>query len=314
MKTSVIFGGAGFLGSHLADRLFQTGRKVVVVDDLSSGTLKNIASLEGAENFTFIKADICEVNSLELSAIDEIYNLASPASPPRYMANRTKTLLAGSKGVLSACELALRNNSRLVQASTSEIYGDPQVHPQHENYWGNVNPIGERSCYDEAKRFAEAMCAAMAYEKRLDVGIIRIFNTYGPRLSPLDGRVISNFISQALRNEPLSIYGDGSQTRSFCYVDDMIDGLIRMAESSHFGPINLGNPVETSVGDIARLIIEMTRSASNIEYHGLPSDDPVRRRPDVNRAREVLNWSPQVALEDGLEMTISWFRELILND
>lgn len=307
MRTAVILGGAGFLGSHLAEALIDLGMRVVVVDNLSSGRIENVRKLLTDDHFEFVHADVSESIRLDLESVEEVFNLASPASPPHYMLNRVETLKAGSLGVFNAIELSLRYGARLIHASTSEVYGDPTVHPQNENYWGNANPIGERSCYDESKRFAEALCVASSHERGLNVGIARIFNTFGPRLSPSDGRVISNFVSQALEERTITIYGDGTQTRSFCYVSDLIDGLIRLARASTAGPINIGNPRETSVLEVAEMVIQMTGSSSKIAHLPLPADDPVKRRPDITRAKAELSWFPSVDLETGLRLTIDWF-------
>ena len=305
---SVVLGGAGFLGSHLVESLVALGREVFVVDDFSSGHASNLESVISSGRVNLVEADICLPIDLGVLRVDEVFNLASPASPPQYMSRRLHTLRTGSLGLENAVLLALKHEARLVQASTSEVYGDPQVHPQPESYWGYVNPVGDRSCYDEAKRFGEAYCVAASVERDLNVGIVRIFNTYGPRLSPLDGRVVSNFVSQALSGRPISIYGDGSQTRSFCFVSDLVDGLVRMAESRVLGPINLGNPEELSISQVAEKIIDMTHSPSVVSYFPLPSDDPVRRKPDIARAKIELGWAPSVAFDEGLSRTIAWFK------
>jgi dTDP-glucose 4,6-dehydratase len=306
MSQSLVLGGAGFLGSHLCERLVEIGHQVVVVDDLSSGKILNIQ--DGISNglITFIKQDICD--SIELSGkFDFVFNLASPASPPRYSQLQRKTLRTGSIGTSNAIEFAIDKNARFIQASTSEIYGDPEVHPQLETYWGNVNPIGPRSCYDESKRFSEALCMAHKNETNLNVGIARIFNTYGPRLDPIDGRVVSNLIHQALNNQPMTIFGDGSQTRSFCYVSDLISGLIALAGSNKSGPINLGNPQEITINELSEKIKVLTNSKSTVQYLGLPVDDPIRRCPDISIAKSELGWHPEVKLEQGLKETIDFF-------
>ena len=306
MSRSLVLGGAGFLGSHLCERLVEIGHQVVVVDDLSSGKILNIQ--DGISNglITFIKQDICD--SIELSGkFDFVFNLASPASPPRYSQLQRKTLRTGSIGTSNAIEFAIDKNARFIQASTSEIYGDPEVHPQLETYWGNVNPIGPRSCYDESKRFSEALCMAHKNETNLNVGIARIFNTYGPRLDPIDGRVVSNLIHQALNNQPMTIFGDGSQTRSFCYVSDLISGLIALAGSNKSGPINLGNPQEITINELSEKIKVLTNSKSTVQYLGLPVDDPIRRCPDISIAKSELGWHPEVKLEQGLKETIDFF-------
>ncbi|HTN99261.1 MAG TPA: UDP-glucuronic acid decarboxylase family protein [Microthrixaceae bacterium] len=302
---SVVTGGAGFLGSHLVTSLLGDGRRVTVVDDLSTGSFENLAHLD-TPHLEVVVADISEGLSID-SPVDEIYHMASPASPPAYLARRVATLRTGSAGTDHVLELALANEARVLFASTSEIYGDPLEHPQTETYWGNVNSIGPRSCYDEAKRYAEALAMAHHHELGTDVRIVRIFNTYGPRLSPGDGRVVSNFLSQALAGEPLTIYGDGSQTRSFCFVDDLIRGIRALFHSDLVAiPVNLGDPHEMTVADLAELAIEVTGSDSKVEYLELPIDDPTRRRPDITRATELLGWTPSVCLRDGLKMTAAW--------
>lgn len=310
MTVSVVLGGAGFIGSHLAEELVKSGDQVHVVDDLSSGRLTNIEGLLNEKLCTFHRADISEGIELNVKKIDYVFNFASPASPPFYMGNRIKTLRVGSFGLDNAIELALKSNAILIHASTSEVYGDPEMHPQRESYWGNVNPVGERSCYDESKRFAEALCVAFEAEQELRVRIPRIFNTYGPRLSPSDGRVISNFVYQAISGKPLTIYGDGSQTRSFCFIDDLVRGICVLARSEVRGPINLGNPNETTVLELAHAVLEITASTSEIQLLPLPSDDPVRRRPDISRAKNELSWEPTISLTDGLQRTVEWFRRM----
>lgn len=304
MTRSVILGGAGFLGSHLSDLLIARNHEVVVVDDLTSGRLENLGSSIENKRVQFIHQNICQ--PLNISGnIDFVFNLASPASPPRYMELQRHTLLTGSIGTKNGLDLATDKEARFIQASTSEIYGDPTEHPQKETYWGNVNPIGPRSCYDESKRFSEALCIAYVNESGSNVGIARIFNTYGPRLNPIDGRVVSNMIRQALANDPLTVYGDGSQTRSFCYVSDLVRGLASLANSNHLGPLNLGNPQEITVNELASRIIELTKSNSKIHYLDLPKDDPIRRCPDIALAQEILDWNPEVGLEAGLAAVIS---------
>ena len=306
MTRSVILGGAGFLGSHLCDLLLENGHEVVVVDDLTSGRLENLGSSIEENRVRFMRQSICESLSID-GNVDFVFNLASPASPPRYMEMQRHTLLTGSIGTKNGLELAAEKEARFIQASTSEIYGDPLEHPQKETYWGNVNPIGPRSCYDESKRFGEALCIAYANELKVDIGIARIFNTYGPRLNPIDGRVISNMVSQALANEPITIYGDGSQTRSFCYVTDLVGGLFVLAASEHSGPIDLGNPVETTINQLAEVVIDATGSQSDIQYLSLPIDDPIRRCPDIFKANALLGWKPEIDLAAGIQRTILYF-------
>jgi len=308
MVTSVVLGGAGFLGSHLVDSLISDGNKVVVLDDFSSGTMKNLEQVQNNPLFSVQRHDICHRIEID-DEVDMVFNFASPASPPRYLENPIHTLQTGSFGTNNAILFALEKNARLVQASTSEVYGDPLEHPQTETYWGNVNPIGIRSCYDEAKRYGEALCMAYKRSEDLDVAIVRIFNTYGPRLGATDGRVVSNLIVQALAGSPLTIYGDGFQTRSFCFVSDLIDGIRKLASSDACGPINIGNPVEFTVLELAQMVKQITATSSTIEYLDLPADDPMQRCPDIALARTVLNWEPRIGLEDGLRQTIQWFRE-----
>ena len=302
----LITGGAGFLGSHLYETLVARGDSVVCVDDLSSGRLENIGHLRH-ENLEFIRADVSQGLDLP-GTFDAVAHLASPASPPLYLRRPLETLAVGSAGTDHALRLAGRDGARFVLASTSEVYGDPAVHPQSEEYWGNVNPIGPRSVYDEAKRFAEALTMAHGRTLGTNVGIVRIFNTYGPRMSAADGRIVTNFIGQALTGQPLTVYGDGSQTRSFCYVDDLVRGLVAMIDSDQTGPINLGNPEEFTVGDFARLVIALTGSSSPVRHLPLPADDPTRRRPAIERAEALLGWRPQVPVTDGLARTIEWFQ------
>jgi dTDP-glucose 4,6-dehydratase len=302
-----VTGGAGFLGSHLCEAVLARGDSLVCIDNLSTGRLANISHLAGAAGFEFIEADV--TRGLDLPGqFDAVAHLASPASPPAYLRLPLETLAAGSAGTDSALRLAHRDGARFVLASTSEVYGDPQVHPQPEDYWGNVNPIGPRSVYDEAKRFAEALTSAYRSARGVDTGIVRIFNTYGPRMSAGDGRIVTNFVSQALTGQPLTIYGDGSQTRSFCYVDDLVRGILAMLSSVEPGPINLGNPEEFSVASFAQLVLEITGSPSAIEYLPLPADDPGRRRPVITRAEQLLGWKPEIPVEDGVRRTVEWFR------
>ncbi|MFF9012881.1 UDP-glucuronic acid decarboxylase family protein [Streptomyces sp. NPDC014870] len=302
----VVTGGGGFLGSHLCEALLRRGDSVVCLDNFSTGDPANIAHLMSHPAFDFQHTDVTV--SMEVTGhVDAVAHLASPASPPDYLRQPLETLAVGSRGTENALRLALRHDARFILASTSEIYGDPLVHPQVETYWGNVNSIGPRSVYDEAKRYAEAVSAAYRRTRGLDVGIARIFNTYGPRMRPHDGRVVSSFITQALTGEPLTIYGDGKQTRSFCYVDDLVRGLLALLDSSELGPFNLGNPVERTVSELAETVLAMTGSLSEVKYHPLPEDDPVRRRPVITRAREVLGWEPEVDITEGLRRTVAYF-------
>ena len=307
---AVVAGGAGFLGSHLCDALLARGAEVIALDNLCTGSRENIAHLLDNDRFEF---QLCDVTSPEWTVdghIDAVFSLASPASPPAYLAMPLETLAVGSDGMRRLLELAERDGARIVHASTSEVYGDPAVHPQREDYWGNVNPIGPRSVYDESKRFAEALCMAHHRTLGADVGIVRIFNTYGPRLAPGDGRVVSNFIVQALRGDALTVYGDGTQTRSLCYVDDLVAGLLAMHDATVTGPVNLGNPTELTVLELANRVLEATGSTSSIVHQPLPTDDPVRRRPDVTLAAELLGWTPVVTVEAGLALTIEFFASL----
>jgi len=297
-----VLGGAGFLGSHLCDRLVARGDEVVCVDDFSTGRRANVAHLLGNPAFTLVEADVSTSVPVD-GSLDAVCHLASPASPPDYLARPLATLAVGSEGTRLALELAERNHARFLLASTSEVYGDPAVHPQPESYWGNVNPVGPRSVYDEAKRFSEALTFAHHRSRGTDVGVVRIFNTYGPRLRTDDGRVVSNFLAQALRGDPLTVYGDGSQTRSLCYVDDEVGGLVAMLDASVTGPVNLGNPDEYTVLELARTVIELTGSTSTIVHRPLPTDDPARRRPDISLARQLLGWEPTTPLAVGLART-----------
>jgi dTDP-glucose 4,6-dehydratase len=303
----VVTGGAGFLGSHLCDAIIARGDSAVCVDNLSTGRPDNVAHLMGSPGFTFVEADVSSALDVP-GPVDAVAHLASPASPPEYLRLPLETLAAGSRGTENGLRLARQHGVRFVLASTSEVYGDPAVHPQSEDYWGNVNPVGPRSVYDEAKRFAEALTRAYRNTHGVNAGIIRIFNTYGPRMNARDGRIVTNFITQALNGEPLTIYGDGSQTRSFCYVDDLIRGIVGMIDSAEGGPVNLGNPEEFTVADFAQLVLRLTGSDSPIEHLPLPVDDPTRRCPVITRAGQVLGWQPQVRVEDGIRRTIEWFR------
>jgi dTDP-glucose 4,6-dehydratase len=302
----LVTGAAGFLGSHLCDALLADGHRVVGVDNLCTGSLNNLSHLSNEERFTLEERDIVE--PFDVGAVDFIFNFASPASPADYMRLGVETLLVGSRGTLNTLDLARTYSAGYLQASTSECYGDPQVHPQVETYWGHVNPIGPRSVYDEAKRFSEAAVSAYRRYYNVDTHMVRIFNTYGPRLQANDGRVISNLMMQALRGDPLTIYGDGSQTRSFCYVSDLIDGIVKLSESDHHTPVNIGNPVEWTIMECAREVLALTGSKSRIVHEEMPQDDPARRKPDITLARTLLGWEPRVALREGLEKSLEYFR------
>jgi len=303
----VVLGGAGFLGSHLCDALVKRGDEVVAVDNFSTGSKNNLQQLNNAKNFSVVDADICE--PIEIAGrVDLVLNFASPASPKKYLQIPIQTLQAGSLGTENAVQLALKNNARLIMASTSEVYGDPLTSPQSETYFGNVNPIGFRSCYDEAKRFAEALLMAHSRVSGLNLGIVRIFNTYGPRLDPDDGRVVSTLISQAVSNQDLTVHGDGKQSRSFCYVDDLIRGVIALADSNEIGPINLGNDKEISVLELANLVLKINQSSNKITFTQAMDDDPQQRCPDLTLAKSKLNWSPTISVENGLSRTIDWFK------
>jgi UDP-glucuronate decarboxylase len=305
MKRILITGGAGFIGSHLAERLLNEGNEVIVVDNFFTGSKKNISHLMGNPYFEIIRHDITLPLVLE---VDQIYNLACPASPIHYQYNPIKTIKCSTMGVLNMLGLARRTSARILQASTSEVYGNPNEHPQKEEYWGNVNCIGPRSCYDEGKRVAETLCTDYQRRENVDVRIARIFNTYGPRMARDDGRVVSNFVTQAIQNKPITIYGDGSQTRSFCFVSDLVDGLIKLMNSTYIGPVNIGNPHEMTIKQIAEKIIRLSNSSSSLEFKQLPQDDPVRRQPDITKARQFLEWEPKVPLDEGLKRTIDYFR------
>jgi dTDP-glucose 4,6-dehydratase len=312
VRRVVVAGGAGFLGSHLCDRLIERGDEVVCVDDLSTGSKENVAHLLDHERFTLIVTNVSEKVELgDEDRVDAVCNLASPASPSAYLARPFDTLAVGSEGTRRLLELARAHGARFLMASTSEIYGEPEVHPQVESYRGNVDPTGPRSVYDEAKRFAESLTMAMHRTHGVDVGIARIFNTYGPRLSPGDGRVVSNFIVQALQGEDLTVYGDGSQTRSLCFVDDEIAGLIALLDSSFTGPVNIGNPDERSMLELAQFVLDVTGSSSDIAYEPLPIDDPTRRLPDITLARTALRWEPTTGLREGIERTIEYFEQKV---
>jgi UDP-glucuronate decarboxylase len=304
----LVTGGAGFIGSHLCERLLGDGHEVLCLDNFFTGDKRNIIHLMDNDRFELIRHDITEPILLE---VERIYNLACPASPIHYQYNPVKTIKTSVLGTIHMLGLAKRVKARVLQASTSEVYGDPQVHPQNESYWGNVNPIGIRSCYDEGKRVAETLMMDYHRQNGVDIRIVRIFNTYGPRMAENDGRVVSNFIIQALRGEELTVYGSGKQTRSFCYVDDLVEGLIRMMECGGFtGPVNLGNPVETTIIEFARRIIALTGSKGNVVFKPLPADDPQQRQPDITLAREMLGWEPHLDIETGLKKTIEYFAAL----
>ena len=309
MKKILVTGGAGFLGSHLCERLLGGGDEVLCVDNFFTGQRRNVVHLLPEPRFEIIRHDVVHPLHLE---VDQIYNLACPASPIHYQFNPIKTIKCSTVGMVNMLGLARRTKARILQASTSEVYGDPDVHPQVESYWGNVNPIGERSCYDEGKRVAEALCMDYHRSNGVDIRIVRIFNTYGPRMHPKDGRVVSNFVVQALRGESLTVYGGGHQTRSFCFVDDLIDGLIRMMNQDvHHGPVNLGNPEEITIRQLAERTIKAAGSSSQIVDKPLPTDDPRKRKPDITLARELLGWEPTHSLEQSLKKTVAFFRELL---
>ncbi|MFH1616260.1 MAG: UDP-glucuronic acid decarboxylase family protein [Planctomycetota bacterium] len=309
-KRILVTGGAGFLGSHLCEKLLQSGHEVLCVDNFYTGSRANIAHLLGNPLFELMRHDICFPLYIE---VDEIYNLACPASPIHYQFDPVQTTKTSVHGAINVLGLAKRVKAKILQASTSEVYGDPHVHPQSEEYWGNVNPIGLRSCYDEGKRCAETLFFDYYRQNKVKIKVARIFNTYGPRMHPNDGRVISNFIVQALKNNDITIYGDGSQTRSFCYVDELIDALVKfMATSDDIaGPINIGNPNEFTILELANKVIELVGSGSRIIYKPLPEDDPKQRQPDITKAKEILGWEPKVAIEDGLKRTIEYFRTIV---
>ncbi|MCS7058157.1 MAG: SDR family oxidoreductase [Meiothermus sp.] len=306
----LLTGAAGFLGSHLAERLLREGHQVVGVDNFASGQRRNIAHLSAFSGFQFLEADAARPLEVE-GPLDWVMHFASPASPPRYLKLPLETLLVNAEGTRHLLDLALVKGARFFLASTSEVYGDPQVHPQPEGYWGHVNPIGPRSIYDESKRYAEALTLAYHRTKGVPVRIVRIFNTYGPRMDPEDGRVVTNFITQALQGRPLTIYGQGQQTRSFQYVDDLIEGIRRLMEVDYPEPVNLGNPEEYTMLELARLVLELTGSSSPLVYEPLPQDDPKQRRPDITRAQNLLGWQPRVPVREGLARTIAYFRELL---
>jgi UDP-glucuronate decarboxylase len=309
-KRVVITGGAGFIGSHLCERLLDNGHEVLCVDNFYTGTRSNVHRLIGNSRFELMRHDVCFPLYVE---VDQIYNLACPASPIHYQFDPVQTTKTSVHGAINMLGLAKRVKARILQASTSEVYGDPAVHPQTEDYWGNVNPIGPRSCYDEGKRCAETLFFDYHRQHKLPIKVARIFNTYGPRMHPNDGRVVSNFIVQALQNHDITIYGDGSQTRAFCYVDDLVDGLIRLMNSPEAvtGPVNLGNPGEFSIRELAEAVIDLVGASSRIIHMPLPTDDPRQRRPDISKANELLDWKPSVPLREGLVKTISYFERLL---
>jgi UDP-glucuronate decarboxylase len=306
----LVTGGAGFIGSHLCERLLARGDEVLCVDNFFTATRSNVSGLKSNPRFELIRHDVCFPLYAE---VDKIYNLACPASPIHYQFDPVQTTKTSVHGAINMLGLAKRVKAKILQASTSEVYGDPAVHPQTEEYWGNVNPVGPRSCYDEGKRCAETLFFDYYRQHRLRIKVARIFNTYGPRMHPNDGRVVSNFVVQALQNKDITIYGEGTQTRSFCYVDDLVDGLIRLMETGDdvVGPVNLGNPGEFTIRQLAEMVIEDTGSASKIIHHPLPMDDPKQRRPDISKAQELLDWRPKVPLRDGLAQTIAYFEQLL---
>lgn len=309
MNRILVTGGAGFLGSHLCDKLIEKGEYVICLDNLYTGSKDNIKHLLTHPNFEFIEHDVVDLIDLN---VDQIYNLACPASPPHYQADPIKTAKTSAFGALNMLELARKNNARILQASTSEVYGDPEVHPQPESYKGCVNPIGIRSCYDEGKRMAETLFFDYHRQYGTDIRVIRIFNTYGPRMNPEDGRVVSNFIVQALKGQDITIYGNGTQTRSFCYVDDLLEGMYRLMNVENFtGPVNIGNPSEFTMLELARKILQMTGSESKLVYMPLPGDDPMQRKPVIALAKEKLNWEPVIDLENGLGRTIEYFKGIV---
>ena len=311
MKKILITGGAGFIGTHLCKKLLSENNIVMCLDNFFTGRHKNIEQFIQNPNFRLIEHDI--INPIYIE-VDEIYNLACPASPPHYQYDPIKTMQTSVLGIINMLELAKKYKAKILQASTSEVYGDPLIHPQVESYWGNVNPIGIRSCYDEGKRCAETLIMDYHRTEGLDTKIVRIFNTYGPYMTPDDGRVVSNFILQALKNEDITIYGKGTQTRSFCYVDDLVDGLIKMMESDLTGPVNLGNPSERTILEFAELIVQITNSKSKIIYTQLPKDDPAKRQPDISIAKKYLNWEPKIDIYKGLDNTIEYFTHLLKDE
>ncbi len=309
LKKILITGGAGFLGSNLSERLLNEGNKVICMDNFYTGFKRNIEHLVDNPNFDLVEHDVIEPFDFD---VDQIYNLACPASPPHYQQDPLFTTRTAIFGVINCLELARKNGARVFQASTSEVYGDPLIHPQPESYWGSVNPIGIRSCYDEGKRVGETLMFDYHRQHGVDIRVVRIFNTYGPRMNPDDGRVVSNFIVQALRGEDITIYGDGEQTRSFCYVDDLLDGFVRlMNQDEHIGPINIGNPGEFTMLELAEKVLKKVKSESKLTFHPLPGDDPKQRKPDIILAKRYLNWEPKVALDQGLDKAIAYFSTMI---
>jgi len=305
-QRALVTGAAGFLGSHLVDRLLRDGLDVVGIDNLCTGNRENLAHLCDNDHFHFEQQDICE--AFDFGPVDFVYNMASPASPPEYMRLAIETLRVGSAGVENALKIAQKYKAGFLQASTSECYGDPLEHPQRESYWGHVNPVGPRSVYDESKRYAEALVMAYHRSHGVNTHLVRIFNTYGPRLQPSDGRVISNFMMQALKGEPLTIYGEGRQTRSFCYVDDLVGGIVRLCRSSEAMPVNIGNPGEFTIIECAQAVLRVTGSKSKLVFRELPQDDPTRRCPDITRAKQLLGWEPSISLEEGLQRSLDYFK------
>ena len=304
----LVTGGAGFIGSHLCERLLNQDKNITCLDNLYTGSKENLKNILNNNEFTFIDDDILKVLNGDY---DLIYNLACPASPIHYQLDPIKTIKTNILGTINVLDYAAKMNSRVLQASTSEVYGDPEIHPQIESYWGSVNPIGIRSCYDEGKRCAETLCFDYIRKYKLDIKVIRIFNTYGPRMHPDDGRVVSNFIVQALKGEPITVYGDGNQTRSFCYIDDLVDAIILMMNSNITGPINLGNPNEFKIIELAETVVQITNSTSEIKFDKLPQDDPKQRCPNISLARDKLGWKPKILLEEGLNKTINYFDSIL---
>ena len=305
----LVTGAAGFLGSHLTDRLLKDGHSVIGVDNLSTGNTGNVAHLANEPRFTLEEKDICQ--PFDPGKVDAVFNMASPASPPEYLKLAIETLRVGSVGTENTLEVAHKYGASFLHASTSECYGDPLEHPQKETYWGNVNPVGPRSVYDEAKRYAEALTMAYHRSRGVNTHLVRIFNTYGPRLHPSDGRVISNFVMQALRNEPLTVYGDGQQTRSFCFVADLIEGIYLLSQSGEHMPTNIGNPVEFTILECAEAVLEVTGSKSELRFEPLPQDDPTRRKPDISKAKAVLGWEPKISLREGLKLSLDFFKSKV---